>query len=64
MLKSYPVNEDELINFALGLIEAKLIGFILDETGVTDLNIYKIIYPFLYVYGLAVLIQTLCRWLS
>jgi hypothetical protein len=62
--KSYPVSEDELINFMLGLIIAKLIGCLLVETGITDLKIYKLIYPFLYVYGLAILIQTFCRWLS
>lgn len=64
MFKSYPVSEDELINFTLGLIVWQLIGCILDETGLTDLKIYKVIYPFLYVYGLVVLIQTSCRWLS
>jgi hypothetical protein len=62
--KSYPVSENELINFLLGLIIAKLIGCILVETGITDLKIYKLIYPFLYVYGLAILVQTFCRWLS
>lgn len=62
--KSYPVSENELINFLLGLIIAKLIGCILVETGITDLKIYKLIYPFLYVYGLAILAQTFCRWLS
>ena len=47
MFKSYPVSEDELVNFTLGLIAAKLIGCILDETGVTNWKIYKLIYPFL-----------------
>jgi hypothetical protein len=64
MFKSYPVSEDELVNFTLGLVAAKLIGCILDETGVTNWKIYKLIYPFLYVYSLVVLIQTFCRWLS
>ncbi len=64
MLNSCPVSEDDLINFLFGSIEVKLIGCILDETGITKLKIYQLIYPFLYVYGLVILAQTLCRWLS
>ena len=64
MFKSYPVSEDELTNFMLGLMAAKMIGCILDETGIANLEIYKFLYPLIYVYGLIVLMQTLCRWLS
>jgi hypothetical protein len=64
IFKSYPVSKGELINFTFGVIIAELIGCVLVETGIADLEIYKLLYPFIYVYGLVILIQTFVRWLS